>query len=98
MASGKLHSVGVGLKRVVISTIGVPCRVRAKWGDSCQGMGSLFWEEGKISQLARHRVETILSLSRSELQGGTESIGEVDLTLEQAKGKVNSVSRTVYFI
>lgn len=61
-------------------------------------MGSLFWEEDKISQLARHRVETIPSLSRSELQGGTESTGEVDLTLEQAKGKVNSVSRTVYFI
>lgn len=68
-------------------------------GNSCQEMGSLFWEEGKISQLARHRVETIPSLSRSELQGGTESINEVDLTLEQAlKGRVNSLGRTVYFI
>lgn len=43
MASGKLHSVGVGLKRVVISKIEVPCRVRASNDGTNGGIPAKKW-------------------------------------------------------
>lgn len=88
-----LHSVGVGLKRVVISKMGVPCWARAYNDRTKRGIPAKKWApySGKKAKFLNWQdVEWKLYLLLVD-----RNCREKQRAL---KGKANSLNRTVYFI